>query len=476
MASTGGVAPLTWTVSSGSLPAGLTLSSAGVISGNPSGTGTSNFTVLVTDIINSTDTQALSLLVSPPVVSAAIYEGFNYSPGTDLATQTQPAEFNGWAGGHSPGYTPVAGSLSYVNGGTLVTSGNALSGGNVWQTTGAGLKLSNAAWTPFKVDVPNQWGATTPVVGKDNTTLYVSYLMQCINYEAVFGLYTDGYAAGEPFSQLALGPVVKVTSAGAVTLRVASYTAGTFDVIPNNSTNGTPAAHAIQDVSGGSVSPGSVNLYVLKIEFGAAGNGQDKVSLFVNPKVGGAQPGAATTSITANGNLVFTTLATFLGHTAGYGKLDEVRFAATWADAVPAVPPALTGYAAWADFYSLATDGTGDGSPTAILAGDGITNLMKYALGIDPDISGYQGHLITGTINVSGSDYLSLTYTRPEPAPTGVTYIPQVCTDLSIWSSSGIVEVTSASANGLRTITVRDGTAVGAANPRRFLRLKASSP
>jgi hypothetical protein len=64
----------------------------------------------------------------------------------------------------------------------------------------------------------------------------------------------------------------------------------------------------------------------------------------------------------------------------------------------------------------------------------------------------------------------------PFPPPTGVTYIPQACSDLSIWSSSGIVEVTSASANGLRTITVRDGTAVGAANPRRFLRLKVSSP
>jgi hypothetical protein len=135
----------------------------------------------------------------------------------------------------------------------------------------------------------------------------------------------------------------------------------------------------------------------------------------------------------------------------------------------------LTGFAAWADTYGLPTDGTGDGSPTAILAGDGITNLMKYALGIDPDIAGYQSHLTTGTVNVSGSDYLSLTYTRPEPAPTGVTYTPQACSDLAAWSGNGTVEVSSPASGGLRTITVRDGTAVSAA-PRRFLRLKVTAP
>ena len=50
LTATGGVAPYTWGLTSGSLPAGLTLSSAGVISGTPSGTtGTANFTVSVTD-------------------------------------------------------------------------------------------------------------------------------------------------------------------------------------------------------------------------------------------------------------------------------------------------------------------------------------------------------------------------------------------------------------------------------------------
>lgn len=66
---TGGNGTLVWTLASGSLPAGLNLSSSGVISGTPSGTGTSDFTVRVADSDGITgasdeDTQALSLQVA----------------------------------------------------------------------------------------------------------------------------------------------------------------------------------------------------------------------------------------------------------------------------------------------------------------------------------------------------------------------------------------------------------------------------
>jgi hypothetical protein len=60
----GGVGALTWTLSAGSLPALLSLSPAGVISGTPTTTGTANFTVRVTDSLNQSDTQSLSIVVS----------------------------------------------------------------------------------------------------------------------------------------------------------------------------------------------------------------------------------------------------------------------------------------------------------------------------------------------------------------------------------------------------------------------------
>ena len=61
---TGGIGILTWTLSGGSLPALLSLSPDGVISGTPTNAGTSNFTVTVRDTLNQSDTQSLSIAVS----------------------------------------------------------------------------------------------------------------------------------------------------------------------------------------------------------------------------------------------------------------------------------------------------------------------------------------------------------------------------------------------------------------------------
>ncbi len=64
LASSGGTAPYTWTVSSGSLPAGLSLSSGGVISGTPTTGGSSSFTVQVTDTNSNTATGNLSITIT----------------------------------------------------------------------------------------------------------------------------------------------------------------------------------------------------------------------------------------------------------------------------------------------------------------------------------------------------------------------------------------------------------------------------
>jgi hypothetical protein len=61
---TGGTGTLVWNVSVGSLPANLALSSAGTISGTPTNSGTSNFTVRVTDALSHSDTQPLSITIS----------------------------------------------------------------------------------------------------------------------------------------------------------------------------------------------------------------------------------------------------------------------------------------------------------------------------------------------------------------------------------------------------------------------------
>lgn len=64
LAATGGTPGYTWSLSAGTLPSGLTLSTAGVISGNPTSTGVSSFTVRVTDSLSQTATKILSITVS----------------------------------------------------------------------------------------------------------------------------------------------------------------------------------------------------------------------------------------------------------------------------------------------------------------------------------------------------------------------------------------------------------------------------
>ena len=66
LAANGGTAPYTWSVSAGALPAGITLSGAGVLGGTATATGTANFTVQVSDssVPVKTATKALSIAVS----------------------------------------------------------------------------------------------------------------------------------------------------------------------------------------------------------------------------------------------------------------------------------------------------------------------------------------------------------------------------------------------------------------------------
>lgn len=69
----GGTTPYSWKLSSGSLPAGLSLNaSSAAISGTPSTSGTSSFTVMATDAANDTATKSLSIAVAAATQTLSI--------------------------------------------------------------------------------------------------------------------------------------------------------------------------------------------------------------------------------------------------------------------------------------------------------------------------------------------------------------------------------------------------------------------
>ncbi|MHC4714654.1 MAG: putative Ig domain-containing protein, partial [Planctomycetota bacterium] len=102
LAATGGVTPYSWSVVSGSLPAGLSLnSSTGEISGTPTTGGTSNFTVRVTDSQTPADTddQALSIYVPDDLVvtTASLPDGTVGVPYSETLAATGGVTPYSWA-------------------------------------------------------------------------------------------------------------------------------------------------------------------------------------------------------------------------------------------------------------------------------------------------------------------------------------------------------------------------------------------
>ena len=67
LAATGGVPAYTWSLSSGSLPTGLNLSTSGLISGTPTVNGTYNFTIGVVDSTGAPGSKAFSIRIANPV-------------------------------------------------------------------------------------------------------------------------------------------------------------------------------------------------------------------------------------------------------------------------------------------------------------------------------------------------------------------------------------------------------------------------
>jgi len=180
------------------------------------------------------------------------------------------------------------------------------------------------------------------------------------------------------------------------------------------------------------------------------------------------------------GQFKYTPLAspvTLAANTSFYVLSQETAGGDQWYDFATPTAGTATGYQNWLQTHGLSMDGTGTGSATATPANDGLPNLMKYALGLNPGVSGNGGRLSYGDVTDAGSNYLTFIYTRPEPRASGLTYTVEASADLSAgsWSSSGLVEVSSLVNGSTRTVTIRDTVPMAGA-AKRFMRLKVTQP
>jgi hypothetical protein len=126
VAAVGGTPPYSFSISAGSLPAGLSLQSGGTIQGTPTASGTANFTVQVSDAASGVASRAFSIQINAPPITIST----TTLPGGNIGTSyTGTIQASGGAG--TLNYSVTSGSLpaglslgaSGVISGTPTTSG-----------------------------------------------------------------------------------------------------------------------------------------------------------------------------------------------------------------------------------------------------------------------------------------------------------------------------------------------------------------
>ncbi len=160
LTASGGTAPYSFLVTPGSLPAGLTLTSGGVLSGTPTAGGSFNFTVTATDSSGFTGTRSYTLVVDPAIITLPATTLANGTLGVALTRAITAA-----TGGTAPRTYAVTGgalptSLTFnTNSGAISGTPSVLGTFNFTITatdssTGTGPYTASRAYSMTIVNVP----------------------------------------------------------------------------------------------------------------------------------------------------------------------------------------------------------------------------------------------------------------------------------------------------------------------------------
>ena len=106
--------------------------------------------------------------------------------------------------------------------------------------------------------------------------------------------------------------------------------------------------------------------------------------------------------------------------------------------------------------------------------GDGLVNLLEFALNLPPKTSGLIGGPTLSTLTLNNNSYLTLTFRRQLVAPE-LTYLPQTSGTLTAnWAGDAVLVGNPISnSDGTETVTYRDSVPITSA-AKRFMRLKVS--
>jgi hypothetical protein len=198
LAATGGTAPYTWSLANNTtLPAGLTLSTAGQVSGTPTVVGTISFTVQVKDggSPQQSATQPLSITVAAPptfytIWSASTVPGL-VDAGADSAVELG-VKFKSDVNGTITG---IRFYKSSTNTGTHV--------GNLWSSTGT--LLASATFTGETASGWQQVNLSSPVSITSGTVYVASYHTNVGHYSDNLNFFASAGVDNPPLHALQNG-------------------------------------------------------------------------------------------------------------------------------------------------------------------------------------------------------------------------------------------------------------------------------
>jgi len=424
LAGSGGITPYTWTLVSGTLPSGLTMNAAGVISGTPlaAGVGTVNLQFKLTD--SGVNTPAEGAATPAPLTATSAMLGLTINPALSITTGgALPAGYGGApytqtlaaTGGSGSGYTwsVTAGASSLTAVGLSLTSGGGFSGtalaGSASFTAQVMDSLGNTASQAFTLTI-NPGVTITSAAALKTGYATVAYSQTLTA--------TGGSGSGYTWS---------------ITSGAASLTALGLNLSGGGVVSGTPTA--------GSAS------FTVKVTDSLANSATQNVTLTINPAL------SITTGATLPGGYVGTAYSDNLAAAGGSGS--------GYTYAITNGAASLTGIG-----LSMSSSGAITGTPTlgsasfTVKVTDSVSNTatQTFSLTIGPGISigtaatlpsGFGGAAYSQTLTASGGSGSGYSWS----VTSGAASLTGVGLNLS---SGGTVSGTAATGSATFTAQVKD--------------------
>ncbi|MGB7723654.1 MAG: putative Ig domain-containing protein [Bryobacteraceae bacterium] len=377
LAATGGTPPYTWSASG--LPSGLSISSAGVISGTPTASGTFSVTVQATDSAQVTATKAYSVTVAAATAPLSITTQAPLAGGEVGVAYTQAFAATG-------GTPPYTWSASGLPSGLSISSAGVISGtpaasGSFPVTVQATDSAKATATKSFTITVTalTITTATLPngTVGTSYTATTLAatggtppYTWSASGLPSGLSISSAGVISGTPAVAGSFSVTLKVTDSAQATatqtftITVAAALTITTATLPN-ATVGTPYSQTLTASGSGtfawSVSTGALPAGITLSSAGSLSGTPTAPGTFTFTVsvTGGGQSATQSFTITVTAALTITT-ATLPNGTVGTAYSQTLTAAGgsgalTWSISTGALPGGIT----------LSSAGSLSGTPTA---------------------------------------------------------------------------------------------------------------